>query len=218
MIKNRIRSRHQARELPGWYFKNSADWKMRKTLFESLPNEPDEILFVGNSLTDGCEWHELFGNQKVKNRGIDGDNTEGVISRLDELTSSLPAKIFLEIGTNDLALKRTIIDITKDYSTILDQIKKASPKTLIYLQSVLPRFDDPNRIGGVSNDSIRTLNRELQILANQKGVIFIDLYVDFVDSDEKLHKNLSLDGVHLNAEGYTIWKNRIECLVNDKRP
>lgn len=210
VIKNHIKAKQEAKELPSWYFKNSSYWQERKSLFESLPNETGEILFVGDSHTDGCEWRELFRNNKVKNRGIDGDNTEGVLARLDEITASQPAMIFLEIGTNDLALKRTITQTSNDYSAILDRIIKASPKTKIFVQSILPRYDDPNRKGGVSNDSINELNKVLQTLAQQKGVMYIDLHSQFVDEQDLLQKKLSLDGVHLNAQGYAVWKKQVE--------
>jgi len=213
IIKNRIQVKQDAKTLPYWYFKNSTYWQERKSLFESMPNDTGEILFVGDSKTDGCEWWELFRNNRVKNRGIDGDNTEGVLARLDEITNSKPAKIFLEIGTNDLALRRTISQTSNDYSTILDQIIKASPKTKIYVQSILPRYDDPNRKGGVSNDSITELNKVLQTLAQQKCLTYIDLYPHFVDEKGRLQKKLSLDGVHLNAQGYAIWKKQVERFV-----
>lgn len=214
VIQNRIKTKQEAQKLPSWYFKNSSYWQERKLLFESLPNEPDEILFVGDSQTEGCEWRELFGNNKVKNRGIGGDNTEGVLARLDEITSSQPMKIFLEIGTNDLALKRAISKTSQGYSAILDRIMKASPKTKIYVLSVLPRYDDPNRKGGVSNDSINILNKVLQTLAQQKGVTYIDLHSHFVDEQGLLQKKLSLDGVHLNAEGYATWKKQVEGFLD----
>lgn len=213
VIKNRIKAKQEAKELPSWYFKNSSYWQERKSLFESLPNETGEILFVGDSQTDGCEWRELFRNNKVKNRGIDGDNTEGVLARLDEITSSIPAKIFLEIGTNDLALKRNIPQIQQDYSAILIQISQSSPKTKIYIQSVLPRYDDPNRIGGVDNDSIVKLNKGLQLLAQREGATYVDLHRHFVDGNGKLQEELSQDGVHLNAKGYAVWKKQVESLV-----
>ena len=34
----------------------------RATLFEKLPIDSDDIVFLGNSITNGCEWHELFNN------------------------------------------------------------------------------------------------------------------------------------------------------------
>ena len=47
----------------------------RRSLFEVLPVYSSDIVFLGNSITDGCEWAELFNNRHVKNRGISGDRS-----------------------------------------------------------------------------------------------------------------------------------------------
>ena len=81
----------------------SAYYHQRLMHFQSLPQTNGDIIFVGNSITDGGEWSELFNDLKIKNRGISGDVTAGVIHRLDEIARRKPAKVFLQIGTNDLA-------------------------------------------------------------------------------------------------------------------
>lgn len=57
----------------------STYYYQRVSLFEQLPISSDDILFIGNSITDGGEWSELFQNSHVKNRGISGDTTWGGI-------------------------------------------------------------------------------------------------------------------------------------------
>ena len=42
----------------------------RATLFDTLGTDSSSIVFLGNSLTHGCEWHELLGMPNVLNRGI----------------------------------------------------------------------------------------------------------------------------------------------------
>ena len=44
----------------------------RRSLFEKLPVTSKDIVFLGNSITDGGEWNELLANPRVKNRGISG--------------------------------------------------------------------------------------------------------------------------------------------------
>lgn len=50
----------------------------RASLFEALGVDSTNIVFLGNSLTHGCEWHELLGMPNVVNRGINGDIIEGL--------------------------------------------------------------------------------------------------------------------------------------------
>ena len=119
-----------------------AYWKHKVDQFNMLPNPKGEICFLGDSITDGCNWTELIGNMKVTNRGISGDTAEGVLKRIDEITAGKPAKVFLMIGTNDLAWAGKTVPETRDnIAKIIDTIKSQSPGTKIYLQSVLPVID-----------------------------------------------------------------------------
>lgn len=184
-------------------------WIGKTTLFEALPNTPDEIIFVGNSITDGCEWAELFNNPSIKNRGIGGDRIKGVLLRLPEITASLPKKIFIEIGINDLASQMNISEISSIYKIIVDSIRSASPKTKIYIQSVLPTE------AYVKNDSVIILNSKIKKLADENSLTFINLYDKYLDGNGNLNMQLSYDGVHLNGKGYLVWKEAIESYVNE---
>src|SRR5690606_5446856 len=73
--------------------------KIRTSFFEAMPNDTNEIIFLGNSLTEFGEWSEMFGKTKVKNRGISQDKIIDVINRLDEIVESFPDKIFIMLGT-----------------------------------------------------------------------------------------------------------------------
>src|SRR5699024_12855719 len=64
----------------------SAYYYQRKNLFELLPNEKKEIIVLGDSITDGNEWVEYLGSQRISNMSVDGDATEGMIHRLDGVT------------------------------------------------------------------------------------------------------------------------------------
>ena len=104
----------------------STYYYQRKSLFDILPDRPGEIVFLGNSITDGAEWTELFDNPNVINRGISGDITAGVLYRLDEVTRSKPEKIFLMIGVNDLARGVSPDSVVKNIRTIIGRIRKDS--------------------------------------------------------------------------------------------
>ncbi|MBW6498842.1 MAG: sialate O-acetylesterase, partial [Bacteroidales bacterium] len=79
-------------------------YEQRQSMFELLPDTDGEIIMLGNSITNVGAWEELLQNPRVKNRGISGDNTFGVLARMDEVLSSKPAKIFILIGINDIAV------------------------------------------------------------------------------------------------------------------
>ena len=188
-----------------------------KSMFESLPNTSGEIIFLGNSITDGCNWTELFQDLRVKNRGISGDVTEGILNRLDEVTESNPSKVFIMIGINDLARGKSKKEILDNYKIIVDRIIQASPKTEIYIESILPVNEKYGRFKNHYSkaDSIVSLNNNLENLAKEKGQTYVDLYSSFVDNNGKLKDEFTEDGLHINGDGYQLWKSLVEKYVND---
>ena len=118
--------------------KYSAFYYQRATLFEELPVTSKDIIFLGNSITNGGEWSELLGNKYVKNRGISGDVCMGVYERLNSILKGKPAKIFLLIGINDVSRGTSADTIVNQIARITRKIKEDSPKTKLYLQSILP--------------------------------------------------------------------------------
>ena len=121
--------------------KYSTFYYQRATLFEELPVTSKDIIFLGNSITNGGEWSELLNNKHVKNRGISGDICMGVYDRLDAILKGKPAKIFLLIGINDVSRGTSADTIVNRIGMITQKIKQDSPKTKLYLQSVLPVTD-----------------------------------------------------------------------------
>ncbi len=201
-------------ELNEWNRAVKAYYYHRKEHFESLPNTPGEIIFLGNSITDGAEWFELFGgNPNIKNRGIGGDDTDGVLERLKEVTESKPKKVFVMIGTNDLAYGKSVDHVVSNHQKIIQQIREDSPGTKIYMQSVLPvedaiHFTRPNA-------SMLEINKQLKAYCEKQGVMYIDLVPLFSDENGKLNKEYSIDGLHLNAHGYLKWAEAIRQYVEE---
>jgi lysophospholipase L1-like esterase len=195
--------------------KHSAYYIQKKTLFDHLPNAKSEIIFLGDSITDGCEWSEIFHDLRIKNRGISGDVTQGILDRLSEVLESNPAKIFLMIGINDLARGFTVSDILANYKKILMRIKKESPHTKIYIQSLLPVNSDFGTFRNHTNksDEILYINKRLKLMAQELDLIYIDLYSHFVFKDKKLNPEYTNDGLHLTGKGYEVWKSVIENYV-----
>lgn len=183
----------------------------RKSLFSLLPKDTSDIIFLGNSIIEGCEWTELFQNPRIKNRGIGGDDTEGVLNRLDDIVVSKPQKIFLLIGINDFSKGRKEKDILINYDRILNIIKSKSSGTIVYIQSILPVDDKKNKTA--KNVDIMSLNQGLVKLSMQYGFTYIDLYSLFIKGGD-LDSTMSNDGVHLMGSGYLKWKDAIIQYLN----
>ncbi|GJM34287.1 MAG: sialate O-acetylesterase [Saprospiraceae bacterium] len=193
---------------------HSTYYYQKKSHFEQMPNTKKEIIFLGDSITDGCEWSEVFGNKKIKNRGISGDVTQGVLDRLEEVTESHPRKVFLMIGINDLARGVTTGKVIKNIHDIIQHIREASPKTEIFIQSLLPVNDSFGKFDKHVNktEAVLTVNVALQKMAG-KQVTYIDLHQAFANEDGKLDSAYTNDGLHLNGAGYSLWVAEIQRFV-----
>lgn len=184
----------------------------RVTTFRNLRSNNGEIVFLGDSLIEICEWSELFNNPSIKNRGISGDTTYGVLNRLEEITIVKPSKIFMMLGINDIGKCRTTQSIIEDYEKILNKIKENSPNTKVYVHSVLPinkeKFTTHTKV-----EEILDLNNSLNKLCVKLKVEYINLYPLFVVADNKLNPQYTTAGIHLNGDGYLIWKEAIKRFV-----
>ncbi len=197
----------RAQQQPQWDSTyRPGNYASRVANFRSYPNSEKDIIFLGNSITHYAEWNELFPDKPVRNRGISGDITFGILERLDEVTQGKPAKVFILIGINDIA--RNIPDsiILGNYTKIIQQIKTESPYTKVYFNSLLPvngSFGDRGHFG--KDDHIAFVNNGLKKLCIEEKITLIDIHPHFLDEEKKLDKKFTYDGLHLNAEGYRQW-------------
>ena len=65
----------------------------------------------------------------------------------------------------------------------------------------------------MDNADILAINKAIQQLAQEKQLTYIDLHRQLIDEQGRLKAALSSDGIHLNGEGYLIWKKEIEELI-----
>jgi lysophospholipase L1-like esterase len=182
--------------------------------FKNLQESTHNIVFVGDSLTEGGEWSELFNNSNILNRGINGDNTESVLNRISDIVDGHPKKIFIMIGINDLEHKLGVQETMNNYKKILSLIKETSPNTKIYVQSVLPNNKNIRALA-VNTSEIKKLNKGIENLSKHFDATYIDLFSKTVDNSGNLRDELTYDGIHLKAEGYFLWKKAIENFVKE---
>jgi len=188
-------------------------------VFRSSPNDTNEIIFLGNSITAAFNVGELLPGYMIKNRGINGNTTRDILNRLDEVCASHPKEVFLMIGINDIVAHIHEKKIVENIRTIVYNIHDHSPKTVIYLQSILPVTGQASKqISGDTetvNILIGKINNDLKTIANDKFVLYIDLNMRF-SLDGQLNEKYSWDGIHINAEGYQLWYSLIKPYIIDK--
>jgi len=180
--------------------------------FEALAVAPGDVVFLGDSITAGGNWSELFPGVNTRNRGIGGDTTEGVLERLAQITRGQPARIFLMIGTNDLSQPVPEDRIVANVAAIVERIHAESPGTRIFLQSVLPR-------AASYRERVESLDLGLRAVAAQHEATWVDLYPLFEDpADGSLRNEFTNDQLHLLGRGYLVWRDAIDAMVRGTAP
>ncbi|HEY5510557.1 MAG TPA: GDSL-type esterase/lipase family protein [Prolixibacteraceae bacterium] len=188
-------------------------YDQRKSLFEILPDTKNEIIFLGNSITDGSEWSELLGNPRAKNRGISGDTSEGVLFRLYQVTRVQPAKVFLLIGINDLSKNISPDTVYVNICKIVSTIRTKSPKTKVYVQSILPVNNTFKTFASHTSRTpqVKDLNERLRTICPRLGATYVDLFRELKNpNDDLLNPMYTNDGLHLLGEGYKAWLRVIQ--------
>lgn len=189
----------------------------KKSQFENLPKSESDIIMLGDSITDEGEWTELLG-LNVKNRGISGDTTERILHRLDTILESKPKQVFLMIGINDLMNNGKSVTVTLEkYKKILREFQEKTPKTKVFVQSVLP-VNNKVYLYWQDNNNVVKINSGLKNLAKEFNYEYIDIFVLLLDSENNLDTKYTVDGLHLNGHGYLVWKAVLEKYMVVAKP
>lgn len=192
-------------------------WEQKTSLFELLPIHEEDIVFLGNSITDGGLFNELFEMENIKNRGIRSDVITGIEKRLSQVTSGHPKKIFLLIGINDVSHGHSVDELARRYNRLVQKIREQSPETELYLQSVMPINNSFGRYKGLAGKekTIVRFNDRIKKIAEENGVKYVDLTPYLSDGSGNLKREYTNDGLHLNGRGYRAWTNGIAPLVKE---
>ena len=190
----------------------------RSSHFEMLPVGSDDIVFLGDSQTNGCEWHELLGNPNVKNRGISSDVIQGFADRVQPIIDGRPAKLFILGGVNDISHDLTPDSIATAMRNLIVKVHRGTPATKVYLQSLLPIDNSFRRYKAMTGKEsvIVETNKLLKKVAEETGATWIDLYSRMVDpATGNMRKGLTNDGLHLLGAGYAVWRDAVLPYVEE---
>ncbi|MCI9480649.1 MAG: hypothetical protein HFI21_16940 [Lachnospiraceae bacterium] len=174
----------------------------------SLYQGKSDVIFAGDSLTARGNFGEFFEDISLLNRGIGSDISAGLLARIDEIIVHQPSKVFIMIGINDIARGIDKKVTRNNISEIIKKIHFSLPDCQVYIESVLPTQTEYEW-------EILQLNKELQDVALKSECIYIDIYAHFLDENGEIISNkISIDGTHLNGEGYKTWVETIKEYVN----
>lgn len=160
----------------------------------------EKIVMLGDSIID---WNH---SSKYINYGHAGFKTRDVLWLLEEKSEIKGDIGILLVGVNDI-LCGFKEEYTLDYYNKTVELLKQRFKKLILL-SMLP--SDTPRI----NIKSKMLNIKLKNLYNED---FFDIYNLFLDGSELLADKYTVDGIHLNNDGYDIFNKALSKIVEKVR-
>lgn len=169
----------------------------------------NDIVFLGDSLTESFDLQKHFGKDNLRNRGMSGNMTEHVFYRLEEIFKRKPAKLFLMIGINDIYQGIEAQHVVSNISKILKEIKAESPQTILYCQSILPVNENKLLSFENINSKVYEVNNSIRDFCKTKNMSFIDIHPDFLNHHGQMDEKYTYDGVHLTEQGYTHWTQLI---------
>jgi len=180
-------------------------------------NRPSRLsVLAGDSLSMWFPTKLLPVDRIWLNQGISGETSVGLLKRLQLFDRTAPDTVFVMIGINDLLRGTSDEGILDNQRQIIRDLRWAHPKAQVVVQSILPHsgeqatWENRDRLLAIPNSRIRAINRRLKEIASSENVLYLDLYPLFVDADGNLPTELSTDGLHLNDQGYLVWRSALQ--------
>lgn len=185
--------------------------KVRESYFE-------DAVFFGDSRTLGISDYAGFDADFYCENGMTVYkllDDKGVVNQGTGKKENIPqllkqkqyGKIYIMLGMNELGYGTTDVFL-EQYRTVVEQIRAWQPDAVIYILANLHVNREKNNMETEFNNvNINAKNVAAASLANGKDIFYLDANPLFIDEEGFLRDELTFDGVHLYADGYTVWRN-----------
>jgi lysophospholipase L1-like esterase len=150
-----------------------------------------------------------FENVQVLNRGIGGDNTAGMLSRLSEdVLKESPQIVILMAGANDAMQQVPQSNTQANLESILSQLKADGIKTLMMKYHLLVNKSNPGEawVGADNNNEL------IGEVADNMSIPLLDLSIPMNKAWEQYPVGelvSELDRLHINPRGELIFASNI---------
>ena len=177
------------------------------------PHPAGGVLFVGSSsirLWNDLE-HQFTNLPVVIKRGFGGSQLSDCVKNLSRLVLRYrPRTVLVYAGDNDLAAGIAPAEVLRRFTAFVDGVHAALPDTRIVYISIKP---SPLRARLLPQ--IRTANALISDYAQREAKVdYADIFTPMLDPAGRPRPELfQADALHLNADGYALWKRVIASYV-----
>lgn len=171
-----------------------------------------KILFVGSSSIRA--WQTLkedFPGFYVINRGFGGSHLEDANFYADRIVFPYkPKLIVLYAGENDLVAGKSVETVFADFKKFVSVMQTKLPKSRLIVISL-----KPSRSRWKYASKFKELNQLLKSETEKdKRSLYVNVWSPMLGGDGEPLKNIfAEDNLHLNADGYKIWRKTLLPLV-----
>lgn len=191
-------------------YKQNPNYRLQTGLYNIYRTQHAGIVMLGNSITHGVNWNELMGRQDIIERGIPSDIVEGFLSRLDYVFKLNPKICFIMGGINDIYSGYSAESVFSEYVKVIRELQGHNIvpviQSTLFVSSKWHNARD-------KNPEVDKLNMMLRSYAQKNGLTFMDLIPKMTENG-LLRDELTYDGLHLNANGYAIWREELDPILS----
>jgi lysophospholipase L1-like esterase len=200
------------------------------------PSDPQRVVFMGDSITDGWRLTEFFPGKPYVNRGISGQTTPQMLVRMyPDVIALKPAVLVILAGTNDIARNtgpQTLEMIQQNFMAMTELAQGHGIRVVLCALTPIsdyPVINAPAATAAAAGRppapprrrqtevrppaDILKLNAWLKEYAASVKAVYADYYAATVDAKGWLPEAVSADGLHPNAQGYALMVPVVEAAI-----
>ena len=206
------------------HFQQEKEMKRARYRQQNAYIRKGETLFTGSSLMEQFPITEYCLNEGLPiayNRGIGGYTTDEFLAAINDVLLDVePAKLFINIGTNDIRDMPEGEDwfthLSANYRAICEIIRDKLPKTAVYMMAYYPvNLDALQARAGQgpvvrTNENVVKANEMVRALAAEFGFHYIDVNDGLKDETGSLKAEYTRDGIHFDSAAYRTVFDRLK--------
>ena len=177
----------------------------KRELLSPWQDQRPLVILAGDSHVEFGGWYDLFGGGRaVRNCGLAGARVADVTELVPAISDLHPQMVVLMCGVNNFIHGQPDSDqCLKDYDALLAAVHSHLQPGSVLVLSLMPlRESAVDRHAHQLNAAINQFNARLAVCCREHHVDFLNVNPAVIDTNGGLARELTVDGLHLNHDGY----------------